>query len=94
MLEQRQLALPAVDVDPDLFDLLEQVCREKVGALADSRRDVRARAEAVVLELLPYGAPSLDRVARRLGTSGRSLCRRLAEEGTTFQLRCISLDLI
>ena len=71
--------------DPDLFDLLEQVCRERVGALPD-RRDLRARAENVIVELLPYSAPSLDRVARRLGTSSRSLGRRLAEEGTSFKV--------
>jgi AraC-like DNA-binding protein len=84
VLERRQLALRTVGADPDLFDLLEQVCRERVGALADPQ-DPRARAEAVILELLPYGAPSLDRVARRLGTSGRSLGRRLAAQGTSFK---------
>ena len=52
VLEQRQLALRAVGADPDLFDLLEQVCRERVGALPD-RRDLRARAENVIVELLP-----------------------------------------
>ena len=77
VLEQRQLALRAAGADPDLFDLLEQVCRERVGALPD-RRDLRARAENVIVELLPYSAPSLDRVGRRLGTSSRSLIRRLA----------------
>ena len=39
----------------------------------------------MILELLPFGTPSLDRVARRLGTSSRSLGRRLAEEGTSFK---------
>ena len=85
VLEQRQLALRAVGADPDLFDLLEQVCRERVEALPDPR-DLRARAENVIIELLPYSTPSLDRVARRLGTSSRSLGRRLAEEGTSFKV--------
>ena len=84
VLERQQLALRAVGADPGLFDLLEQVCRERVGALSD-RRDFRARAENVIIELLPYSTPSLDRVARRLGTSSRSLGRRLAEEGTSFK---------
>ena len=92
VLERQQLALRAVGADSDLFDLLEQVCRERVGALADPR-DLRARTENVIIELLPYSTPSLDRVARRLGTSRRSLGRRLAEEGTSFKalvddLRC------
>ena len=85
VLEQRQLALRAVGADTDLFDLLEQVCRERVGALP-GRRDLRARAENVIVELLPYSTPSLDRVARRLGTSSRSLGRRLTEEGTSFKM--------
>ena len=84
VLERQQLALRAVGADPGLFDLLEQVCRERVGALPD-RRVLRARAENVIIELLPYSTPSLDRVARRLGTSSRSLGRRLAEEGTSFK---------
>ena len=83
VLETRQLALRAVGADPDLFDLLEQVCRERVGAPANPQ-DSRTQAENVILELLPYGAPSLDGVAKRLGTSGRTLGRRLAEEGTSF----------
>ena len=84
VLAKEQLLLPAIRADPDLFDLLEQVCREKVQSWV-SPEDVGARAEAVLLELLPYGTPSLDRVARRLGTSARSLSRRLAEEGTNFK---------
>ena len=84
MLERRQLGLPAVGADPDLFDILEQVCRERVRALAD-RRGLRARAENVIIVLLPYSTPSLDRVVRRLGTSSRSLGRRLAEELTSFK---------
>src|SRR3954471_9292525 len=83
VLELQQLALRAVGADPDLFDLLEQVCRERVGA--PEPQDLRSRAENVIIELLPYSTPSLERVARRLGTSSRSLGRRLAEEGTSFK---------
>src|SRR3954469_6111903 len=83
VLERRQLALRAVGADPDLFDILEQVCRERVGA--PDPRDPRARAENVIIEIFPYSPPSLDRVARRLGTSSRSLGRRLAEEGTSYK---------
>ena len=84
VLDRRQLALRAVGADPDLFDILEQVCRERVGALADPQ-DPRVRAETVIIELLPYGAPSIDRVARRLGTSSRSLGRRLGEQRTSYK---------
>jgi AraC-like DNA-binding protein len=55
-----------------------------VAALAGPQ-DPRARAETVIVELLPYGTPSIDRVARRLGTSSRSLVRRLGEQRTSFK---------
>ena len=84
MLERQQLALRAVGADPDLFDLLEQVCRERVGA--PDPRDLRARAETVIIELLPYGTPSIDRVARRLGTSSRSLGPTAGEQRTSFKV--------
>jgi AraC-like DNA-binding protein len=84
VLGRRQLELRAVGADPDLFDILEQVCRERVRALADPQ-DLRARAETLIIELLPYGTPSIDRVARRLGTSSRSLGRRLAEQRTSYK---------
>ena len=47
VLERRQLALRAVGADPDLFDLLEQVCRERVGALHRRRAgNPRARCHS------------------------------------------------
>ena len=39
----------------------------------------------MIIELLPYSTPSLDRVARRLGTSSRSLVRRLGEQRTSYK---------
>src|SRR4051812_1134309 len=47
VLERQQLALRAVGADPDLFDLLEQVCHERVGA--PDPQDLRARAENVII---------------------------------------------
>lgn len=45
----------------------------------------RARAYAVVAELLRGDAPSMNAVARRLALSPRSLQRALAEEGSSFR---------
>src|SRR4051812_31985774 len=84
VLERRQLGLRAVGADPDLFDILEQVCRERAAALAGPQ-DPRAPAETVIIELLPYGPPAIDRLARRLGTSSRSLVRRLGEQQTSYK---------
>jgi AraC-like DNA-binding protein len=46
--------------------------------------DVLAKARQAILESLPSGAPSKPQIAKRLGTSPRSLQRLLANEGTSF----------
>jgi AraC-like DNA-binding protein len=43
------------------------------------------RVHSALLELLPGGAASMDAVCKRLGTSARTLQRRLREEDETFQ---------
>lgn len=45
------------------------------------------RTRAILLECLPSGQTSLPAAARRLGISGRTLQRRLGEQGTSF--RCL-----
>lgn len=43
------------------------------------------RVKETLIELLPEGKQDLEEVAKSLGTSKRSLQRRLREEGTTFR---------
>jgi AraC-like DNA-binding protein len=43
------------------------------------------RVRSALLELLPSGAASIEAVGKKLGTSSRTLQRRLGEEGETFQ---------
>ena len=43
------------------------------------------KVKTAFLDLLPSGEISFDRVARRLHMSGRTIQRRLREEGTSFK---------
>lgn len=47
--------------------------------------ELRARAERALIPLLPVGEPTLRTLAKRLGTSERTLQRALAAEGTSFK---------
>ncbi len=51
----------------------------------DARASVTERTRAILLESLPGGETEVDRIARRLGMSARTLQRRLDEEGVTFR---------
>jgi AraC-like DNA-binding protein len=69
--------------DPGLFAALDAHARALAGR-AGRDEGTAARVRGAVAEELPGREPSLGRVARRLGTSPRTLQRRLAGEGTTF----------
>lgn len=75
--------LPFVPVDVDFFtgfdpDLQPRLHELKASATASER------VLAVLMEALPSGRADTLQVASRLGTSTRSLQRRLASEGTSF----------
>jgi AraC-like DNA-binding protein len=76
------LDLPLDDAAPDLGEYLRRRA-DRLLALSSPKAlldDVRL----AVREGLPSGHPDVATLARRLGTSTRSLQRRLAEEGTTY----------
>jgi AraC-like DNA-binding protein/transcriptional regulator with XRE-family HTH domain len=76
--------LPLVEADHRLSTILIKVCED---ALSSRRRNVsalRVGVENALTPLLPHGAARAEVVARKLGMSERTLARRLAEEGTTF----------
>jgi AraC-like DNA-binding protein len=66
---------------------LARICAEAVARHLAQRRqgDVAAQVRALLIELLPQGEPSQERVALRLHMSARSLQRRLVEAGSGFR---------
>jgi AraC-like DNA-binding protein len=77
------LSLRVIHADPWLNRLLVGVCEQ---ALADRRAadSFALRVENAMAPLLPHGEARIRTVAARLGTSQRTLARRLAGEGLTF----------
>ncbi len=51
----------------------------------DSAATLADRVRSALLELIPAGLASIESVAKRLGTSARTLQRKLKREGSNFQ---------
>jgi len=75
---------PFLSANGAMWNIFEPQLRQRLADL-EGTASFEERARAVLLEALPSGQLSLESVARRLGTSGRSLQRRLREEGTSFK---------
>jgi len=69
--------------NPQLARLNDQVMIEYLGKL--DKDDVIDRVRAVMIDMLPSGGVTDEKVAAQLNMSGRSLQRRLKEAGTTFR---------
>jgi AraC-like DNA-binding protein len=79
--------------DPTLFALLAQQLERALGLPAGEHRvlpraeeDMLARVRRELGTAIPRGEATLENVARAVGQSARSLQRRLAERGTSFQV--------
>ncbi len=74
---------PFLTAKESVWKAFEPELRTRLGDLQLSA-SVGERVQAALLESLPSGQASADRVARKLAMSKRTLQRRLREEGTTF----------
>lgn len=84
---------PIVSADPHLNELLTKYCEEALAHRRTNRSSVGISVENAIAVLLPHGQAQMSIIARNLGTSERTLERRLASEGLTFtgvldDLRC------
>jgi AraC-like DNA-binding protein len=83
-LSKETLALPLVTGDPYLLEALQPLCEEAAKERRTAPGSLRSSVENEVQKLLPHGKVARQTVAKALATSPRTLARRLADEGTTF----------
>jgi AraC-like DNA-binding protein len=87
--------LPVVSGDPYLNEILVKFCEDALSQRGAPRNTMRADLEKAIAPLLPHGSARATEVARQLGLSRRTLARRLASEGLTFEevLADLKIDL-
>ncbi len=76
--------VPIISADPYLNKLLIAYCEDAISRKPAFKESFRTRAENAMVPLLPHGKARAREIARCLGTSQRTLARRLALEGLTF----------
>jgi AraC-like DNA-binding protein len=76
--------LPLGTADAALGRYLEPVAQASLSALP-AGDPLLADLSRAILAALPDGYPSIDRLAKKLGLSARSLQRRLEDRGTRYQ---------
>ena len=73
-----------VTANPGMWEFFAPELRRRVSDLKEEA-SVAERVRAALHELLPTGGGSIEDVAKKLGTSKRTLQRRLKGETTSFQ---------
>jgi AraC-like DNA-binding protein len=86
---------PLVNADPYLNELLVKYCEEAIATRPKSSTTWQLKVENAIAPLLPHGQATIEKVAKQLGVSRRTLTRRLASEGQTFRnvLNNLRIDL-
>src|SRR5580704_4097768 len=79
------LAAPLLTEDEHLLNALRPICDEAAKVRETSPGSVRALVENEAQKLLPNGRARRRDVAKKLAMSTRTLARKLASEGTTFE---------
>jgi AraC-like DNA-binding protein len=79
------LAIPLITADPKLVQALRPFCDSAAKERSTAQGTLRAAVEGELEKLLPHGHAQRHRVANKLALSTRTLARRLASEGTTYE---------
>ncbi|HEU4406711.1 MAG TPA: AraC family transcriptional regulator [Polyangiaceae bacterium] len=79
------LALPVREAQAGVLTYLDAYARGALERLGEADDPLTASVERAVARAMERGAPDLEPVAAQLGLSPRTLQRRLAEAGTSFQ---------
>ena len=79
------LAVPLITEDLHLLDALRPICDAAAIQRETTRGSLRALVENEAQKLLPHGRAQRQNIAKKLAMSTRTLARRLASEGTTFE---------
>ena len=79
------LALPLVTGDQYLLETLQPFCDGAARERCTASGSLRALIENEVQSLLSQGKTQKQNIAKSLGVSARTLSRRLAEEGITYE---------
>lgn len=75
---------PFLTVNDGMWRVFEPELRRRLSEL-DATASTAERVQAVLLELLPSNAATIERTAERLRMSKRTLQRRLEDEGANFR---------
>ncbi len=84
LVDPQTLAVPMLDADPTLNDILQRCAAHRIAELPHAA-PTTMRVHEALLGLVPRREPTLEAVAEQLDTSTRVLQRQLQAEGTTFR---------
>lgn len=76
---------PFLTANEKMWEYFEPELQKRLSCL-DGKATTTERVRGALLELLPSGEASLSTVSKKLGTSTRTLHRRLEQEGQSFQV--------
>jgi AraC-like DNA-binding protein len=79
------LAIPLLAADRKLLKALEPFCNMAAKERKTAAATLRAAVENEVEKLLPHGKAKKETVAKAVALSMRTLSRRLADEGATYE---------